>query len=267
VRVEVGMPANIWLHGRKEGLRGPWARQASAPGESLAQWTDLGVVAGDCILVQKALQLAAKQALLVGVRAPTHQHQHEQKTESMTELPRGMPAVDLRVTRVEVRLLDDSFEVWMSAFQRLHLDEAAQRLRREQLLDAHLHEMRRLMHVSPAAENKVREELKRQHAALWLQRVKHFKRSDFFDSPPPLMSFDMHSLSALLTPHDARALEPHLARLVSPGAACNLACACCMPSECTSVVACGAWMRMRQMCVGQEAWRCGRCAEVLTWPC
>ena len=55
--VSIPMPANISLHGRREGLRGPWAKRREAPtadlcltsqprhllGDSIARWTDLGV--------------------------------------------------------------------------------------------------------------------------------------------------------------------------------------------------------------------------------
>ena len=70
--VNIPMPANISLHGRREGLRGRWSTQDHFMRDSLAHWTDLGVMAGDCLLVQKALLVLKKgkiRVLLCEVKA------------------------------------------------------------------------------------------------------------------------------------------------------------------------------------------------------
>ena len=126
--VSIPMPANISLHGRREGLRGKWSKQDRFVNDSIGHWTDLGVLAGDCILVMKALQLLVKD------RQAQKSASEDKPKSSITEMPAGLPDVELKLSKFEFKLTDDSFEIWMGAFQRLHLDEAKERLKREEML-------------------------------------------------------------------------------------------------------------------------------------
>jgi len=219
VGVEVPMPANISLHGRREGLRGAWSSQHGFVKDSIGYWTDLGVVARDAILVLKALQVLAKERIsLAKSMRPDYNAAEQSTATSMTELPSGMPDVDLQMNKLEVKVMDDSFEIWMGAFQRLHLDESLERLKRENLLTEKLDQLRRtgFFDISAEDESRMRHKLALENVEAWLKRVDKFKRSDFFLSPPPLMSFQMDQLCGLFMPRQASWLQHKLALLVCP---------------------------------------------------
>jgi len=212
VHVVVPMPPNISLHGRREGLRGPWFTQHRFVNDPIAYWTPLGVMVGDCLQVIKALQVLVQEriaAILPPASSPTP-HQ------SVTELPSGLPDIDLHLSQFDVKLVDDSFEIWMGAFQRLHRDEAGQRLEREELLLEQLASQRaKGTPVSEEAEIQMWNELARLNAQLWQTRAAEFKRCEFFQAPPPLMSFEVQEVTGLFMPRAASWLEPKLADLVS----------------------------------------------------
>ena len=216
--VDIPMPANISLHGRREGLRGAWSSQNRFVNDSIAHWTDLGVMAGDCLLVQKALQvLVTNRMSSSSTSQPTGARGAAKTPESssVTELPQGLPQVDLHLTNFDVKIMDDSFEVWMGAFQRLHLDEAAERLKRAALLTEKIHLLRRSgeIKVSPQAESRMWADLECLHSKMWVGRVAKLKRSHFFQSPPPLMSFHVDTLTGLFIPRQAPWLEDKVADL------------------------------------------------------
>jgi hypothetical protein len=215
--VNIPMPANISLHGRREGLRGRWSTQDHFMRDSLAHWTDLGVMAGDCLLVQKAMLVFIKERMKGATSSAANAAGEE--GGSMTELPRGMPDIDLHLSAFEVKFMDDSFEVWMGAFHRLHLDEADQRRKRDILLNARLDELRLMpgVHVSAAQEAQMRYELQRQNSLAWVRRVAKFKCADFFQSPPPLLDLKMDSLTGLFMPRQAVWLERKVVKLDRSG--------------------------------------------------
>jgi len=212
VSVMIPMPANISLHGRREGVRGAWATQDRFVNDSIGHWTDLGVLAADCILVMKALQVFVKERM---ASFSTQAGPSERYSGSVTEMPAGMPDVDLQLSRLEVMLMDDSFEVWMGAFQRLHLDEVVERLKREEMLRHKIQILRGSggVQVSDETEERMWQELSRQNARAWLTRVSKFKQSDFFQAPPPLMSLHLDALTGLFLPRQAPWLERKIAEL------------------------------------------------------
>jgi hypothetical protein len=212
VHVVVPMPPNISLHGRREGLRGRWSSQHRFINDSIAYWTPLGVMAGDCLQVLKALQVLVQQRM-VAINPPASDRKPQ---ESMTELPSGLPHIDLHLSHFDVKMLDDTFEIWMGAFQRLHRDEAAQRLKREEMLREQLESERgKGTVVSQEAETQMWKELARLNSQLWHARAAKFKRCEFFDAPPALMSFKVEKVTGLLMPRPASWLESKLAYLVS----------------------------------------------------
>jgi len=211
VHVVVPMPPNISLHGRREGLRGRWSSQHRFVNDSIGYWTPLGVMAGDCLQVMKALQVLVQQRM-VTINPPASDHKPQ---ESMTELPSGLPHIDLHLSHFDVKMLDDTFEIWMGAFQRLHRDEAAQRLKREELLREQLESERgKGTVVSPEAEAQMWKELARLNAQLWHARAAKFKLCEFFEAPPALMSFEVGKVTGLLMPRPASWLESKLSYLV-----------------------------------------------------
>ena len=102
-----------------------------------------------------------------------------------------------------------SVQVWMSAFYRLHLDEAAERLKREALLKQRLMHLRStgLVQVSAEAEAQMQKELERLNSLAWQRRAINFKNADLFSSPPPLMHLRVDNLSGLFMPRPATWLE------------------------------------------------------------
>ena len=68
----------------------------------------------------------------------------------------------------------------MSAFYRLHLDEAAERLKRETLLKQRLMHLRStgLVQVSAEAEAQMQQELERLNSLAWQRRAINFKNAD-----------------------------------------------------------------------------------------
>ena len=102
-----------------------------------------------------------------------------------------------------------SVQVWMSAFYRLHLDEAAERLKRETLLKQRLMHLRStgLVQVSAEAEAQMQQELVRLNSLAWQRRAINFKNADLFSSPPPLMHLRVDNLSGLFMPRPATWLE------------------------------------------------------------
>ena len=57
-------------------------------------------------------------------------------------------------------------------------------------------------------------ELCRQNVRAWLSRVSKFKQSEFFQSPPPLMSLQMERFTGLFLPRQALWLEEKIEKLV-----------------------------------------------------
>ena len=84
---------------------------------------------GDCLLVQKALMVFVENR--TRLRPPAigkergsgldslRQGEAEVQADAdckITELPRGMPNVDIHLSELDVKIVDDSFEVAMDGF-------------------------------------------------------------------------------------------------------------------------------------------------------
>lgn len=68
--------------------------------------------------------------------------------------------------------------------------------------------------MSVETEERMHRELCRQNARAWLRRVSKFKQSEYFQSPPPLMSLQMEMLTGLFLPRQALWLEKKIEQLV-----------------------------------------------------
>ncbi|EKX37957.1 hypothetical protein GUITHDRAFT_115928 [Guillardia theta CCMP2712] len=209
LKVNVPFPANITLHGRQEGLRGRWEDQP-ADADKRAAAAELGLVMSDVLLVMKGLLLLAKSFAEEAEGSEKNKHK-------VTGFPPALPWFRGSISNISIRVEDDRFEVWMSAFYRLQLDESRERERREAILEEKLAQQVVGNQLSAQAAEKLeslaRARTMEMQSRCWKERVDKFSLCDYFRDPPPLLNFTVGSLAAKFKPLPPAHLEKQVEAL------------------------------------------------------
>ena len=198
--------ANLSTHGRREGYQGRWNGTRLRGRESLAYWTDLGIMGNEALLTVKTFQLY----IMPWLRGPNY-------SSTVTDFPEFLKEIQLEINGMRVLLEDDPWEVWVGAIFRLRADEANEEWEQRQRLSVLVHK-----NVDEAQLKVVEHELQRLNASLWKQRVRALKASSAFLNARPLFDVCFKSISCHFIPRSATFLMDHLLILDGSGLLPNI---------------------------------------------